>query len=395
MTIACGSCGAVLDANDPDHRLIAQYEARRVTPRIPLGRRGRFGTETYEAIGYLVRRTVGEAYTWFEYLLHNPTLGLRWLVEYHGHWVLTRPAAGVPAVTAQQAQYEGVDYRHFQTTNAEVIAVAGEFPWTVRVGERAVVDDFVAPPRMLSRERTPQETTWSTGEYVEGATVWKAFGLAGAPPERIGVGAAQPSPYAAQTSTMVWLAAGLVASAVLVHLVFALVCQQRLVADVTGEYRPNAPEAAQVISEPFTVSGRTSNVMVEISTTVANSWVYFNLALVNEDTGVAKSFGREVGFYSGRDSDGAWSEGSSWDRAYLTAIVAGSYVIVVEPEGPHPVAWRVRVTRDVPRPLWLWLAVAALLVPPAIFGWRRVAFEGRRWMESDHAWSGRGERDDE
>ena len=40
------------------------------------------------------------------------------------------------------------------------------------------------------------------------------------------------------------------------------------------------------------------------------------------------------------------------------------------------------------RPLWLWLAIAALIVPPVIFVWRRVAFENRRWSESDHASSG-------
>ena len=41
--MACGNCGAVLDAADPDHQLIAQYEANRVTPGIPLGTRGKFG----------------------------------------------------------------------------------------------------------------------------------------------------------------------------------------------------------------------------------------------------------------------------------------------------------------------------------------------------------------
>jgi len=356
-----------------------------VTPRIPLGTRGRFGAETYEAIGYLVRKTVGESYTWFEYLLHNPTLGQRWLVEYHGHWVMTRAASGVPETSRGDATYQGVRYRHFLKAKAEVVAVVGEFPWTPRVGERAVVDDFVAPPRMLSREATKQETTWSTGEYVDGSAVWKAFGLAGSPPARIGVGAAQPSPYVAQSRAMFLLAVSFVAAAVLVHLLFAIFSQQRLVADITGEYRPNAPETAAVVSEPFDVRGRTSNVMVEISTNVANSWAYFHLSLVNESTGVAKTFGREVGFYSGRDSDGAWTEGANWDRAYLPSVVSGGYVLVVEPEGPYPVAWRVRLTRDVPRPLWVWLAIVAMLVPPVLFLWRRAAFEARRWSESDHA----------
>lgn len=346
-------------------------------------------------IGYLVRTTIGDAgYSWFEYLLHNPTLGFRWLVEYHGHWVMTRTASGVPDATSGGVSYQGVDYRRFSTAKAKVTAVVGEFPWTPRVDERAVVEDYIAPPRMLSSERTPQETTWSTGEYVDGRTVWTAFGLKDSPPERIGVGAAQPSPYAAAGRPMFLLACAFVAAAVLVHLLFSVFAQRRLVADVIGEYRPSVAESALVVSEPFSLGGRTSNVMVEISTDLSNRWAYFTLTLVNEDTGLAKTFGREVGYYFGRDSDGSWSEGANWDRAYLPSVVSGSYVVLVEPEGPSPVVWRVRLTRDVPRPLWLWLALGAMLVPPIFFLWRRAAFETRRWSESDHTSSKDDDDDD-
>jgi hypothetical protein len=356
-----------------------------VRPRIPLGTRGRFGDETYEVIGYLARRTIGDGYTWAEYLLHSPTLGARWLVEYNGHWVMTRAAAGMPSTSARGAEYRGVHYRHFQMANAEVAAVVGEFPWAVRVGERALVDDFVAPPLMLSREQSSRETSWSTGEYVDGAAVWAAFGLPGAPPERVGVGAAQPWPHAGQARTMLILLLAFVGAIVLVHLLFAIFSQHRLVADVDGAVVPGAAAETARVSEPFVLGGRTSNVMLEISTSLANSWAYFQLALVDEDTGAARTLGREVGYYFGRDGDGAWSEGSAWDRTYLAAVPAGRYVLVVEAESPTALAWRVRLTRDVPRPLWLWLALAAVAVPPVVVWLRRALFEYRRWQESDHA----------
>jgi hypothetical protein len=301
----------------------------------------------------------------------------------------------VAAIAGTEAEYQGVRYRHFASAPAKVTAVVGEFPWTVRVGDTAVVDEWVAPPLSLSREVTKDEHTLSTGEYVDGNTIWKAFGLKDSPPDRIGVGASQPSPYAAHASTMFVLACAFVASVVLVHLVFSMFAQQRLVLDIDGDHRPGGSESAMVVSEPFTIGGRQSNVMVEISTNVANSWVYVNLSLVNDDTGVAKSFGREVGLYSGRDSDGYWSEGSNWDRAYLPSVPAGTYVLVVEPEGPNPVAWRVRLTRDVPRPVWAWLALVAVLVPPVLFWIRKAMFENRRWRESDRAPAAAGGDDDD
>src|SRR6185369_8918839 len=100
---------------------------------------------------------------------------------------------------------------------------------------------------ILSSERNAQEITWSTGEYIEGDVVWKAFGLPGRPPARIGVGAAQPSPYAGAGRPMFLLVCSFLALAVLVHLVFSIVSQQRLVTDINGEYRPGAPDAAMVI----------------------------------------------------------------------------------------------------------------------------------------------------
>ena len=78
-------------------------------------------------IGYLVRTTIGDAgYSWFEYLLHNPTLGFRWLVEYHGHWVMTRTASGVPDATSGGVSYQGVDYRRRLYPSLKVLMNANQ-----------------------------------------------------------------------------------------------------------------------------------------------------------------------------------------------------------------------------------------------------------------------------
>jgi hypothetical protein len=393
--VACPACGAVLDAQDPDYRVIARYEAQTsVVPRIPLGTRGRLKGTPWEVIGYQVRATVIDdlTYTWFEYLLHNPTGGFRWLVESNGHWVLAKAATGTPTLDSEKfAAYLGDTYHHFQSARAKVTHVVGEFPWIVRVGDWAAVEDYVKPPLMLSSERTSQETTWSAGEYIEGEAVWKAFALPGLPPERIGVGAAQPSPYTPRSRKMGMLLLSFLALAALIQILFLMFTQQKVVLDAAWEYNPRVAATASVQSEPFSISGRTSNVVVEISSTLEQSWAYFTLTLVNEDTGAARTFGREVAYFFGRDSDGSWSEGAPWDRAWLSAVPAGRYLLLVEPESPRAVNYRVRLTHDVPRALWMWLAMGALVVPPLIFWWRQWRFEYRRWQESDHPMGGPAE----
>jgi hypothetical protein len=391
IVVACGSCGAVLDAQDPDARLIARYEARdTIAPSIPLGTRGRLKGEMWEVVGYQVRRTIADTpYTWFEHLLHNPTHGFRWLVEAGGHFTLAKTASGVPdTIVEREATYLGDRYRHFQTARARTVHVVGEFPWIVKAGDTVVVDDFVHPPLMLSRERTGDETTWSAGEYMTGETVWKAFGLKGSPPTPVGVGAAQPSPYNPRSGTMLMLLLVFIAAAVLIHIAFAVLSQQKLVLDQAWQFNPSAPATASAMTEPFVLEGRTSNVVAEISTTLEQGWGYFTLTLVDEETEASRTFGREVSYYFGRDSDGSWTEGAPWDRAWLPSVPAGRYVLIVEPEGPQPFNYRVRLTRDVPRPLFVWLAIGALILPPLVFWWRQFRFEARRWEESDYPASG-------
>jgi hypothetical protein len=118
-----------------------------------------------------------------------------------------------------------------------------------------------------------------------------------------------------------------------------------------------------------------------------NNWVYFGFSLINEDTDTAYDFGREVSYYSGSDSDGAWSEGNARDSVLLPAVPPGRYYLRVEPETESgaPVTFDIRVRHDVPTYIWFWIAMGLLLIPPLIRTIQRAHFESARWAESDHA----------
>jgi uncharacterized protein DUF4178 len=386
VVVACAACGVVLDAEHPDVTVIADYEQRtKVSPLLPLGRRGKIKGETYEVIGFLVRETViaGETFRWSEYLLFNPALGFRWLTEYAGHWTLTKTASSQPKRGDGFVTYLNATYRHFQTATAKVAYVIGELPWRVTVGQTAKVEDYVDPPRILSCEKMAEETTWSIGEYIAGRRVWDAFALPGHPPDVSGVGAAQPSPFAAHARSVWLLAASFLSAAVLLHMAFAVFSQKRVVYTGHHEYRRGLPAA--VVTQPFDLTGRRSNVAVHITTQLQNAWAHFNLALVNVDTGNALDFGREVSYYTGSDSDGAWSEGGPSDTVFLPSVASGRYYLLVEPETQLPsLDYWVTVRRDVPRPGYLFVALGLLVVPPLVFWYRQHRFEYRRWSESDH-----------
>jgi hypothetical protein len=147
----------------------------------------------------------------------------------------------------------------------------------------------------------------------------------------------------------------------------------RLVYRGDFEYYPEPPDSSVVVTPPFELTGRASSLEVAVSTDLDNAWVYFNYALIEQRTGRAVEFGREVGYYHGTYSDlddgefrrVDYLEGSRDDAARVPTVPAGRYVLRIAPEGPVPVRYGLRVRRDAPA--WDFFAVALLLLlaPPA------------------------------
>jgi hypothetical protein len=148
-------------------------------------------------------------------------------------------------------------------------------------------------------------------------------------------------------------------------------------------------EAAMVFTQPFEVSHR-GNVQVELrSGSLRNSWLGVQGDLVNDETNEVTSFYTEVSSYSGSDSEGSWSEGSSVDTEYLSAISPGKYTLRLVPyfDGTAGQSFHVQLVSDVPRFFWVVLAFLALGALPLLQGIRAGSFETRRWQESNIAGS--------
>jgi hypothetical protein len=157
-----------------------------------------------------------------------------------------------------------------------------------------------------------------------------------------------------------------------------------------GTTDPSAePEGAPFVTEPFTLSGRSSGVTIDLSAPLQNDWIYFSLALINEATGESREVTRQLSYYSGSDSDGNWSEGSRRESVRLARVPAGRYFLRVQPEGGESargsVPYTLTVRRDHPYYVLYGLAFLALLIPTVLAAVPSAGFESRRWAESDHA----------
>ncbi|HEX7137630.1 MAG TPA: DUF4178 domain-containing protein [Vicinamibacterales bacterium] len=406
VNVVCQSCHTLLDARDAGVTILQQYkDAIRYEPLIPLGTRGKLADTVYEVVGFQVREVEidGTRYQWREYLLFNPYKTFHYLTEYDGHWNVVTPLPLLPGGDAtpgssSSRSFHGQSFRHFQTAIATTIFVLGEFPWQVRVGEKAAAADYVSPPRMLSAEiSADKEVTWSLGEYTSGVDVWSAFALQGQPPRPQGIFANQPSPYGAAIGRMWKNAAMLAALATLVWLAYLVTAQQTQVFTQGFVYDPRPGSAASrgadtsFVTPTFEMGGRPSAVRVETAANIDNQWLGVGYTLINDETGDTFDFGREVSYYHGYDDGESWTEGSRADWVTLPSIPSGRYFLRIEPEGEpnsKPIQYQVTVTRGVSTSVWFLIALVLVLVPPVVTTWRAMSFERMRWAESGGSSSG-------
>jgi hypothetical protein len=390
-SLACGSCQSVIDLTDENFRVLATYAVSiKHEPLIPLGSRGKLRGELLEVIGFLRRKieVEGVEYEWSEYLLFNPYKGFRWLTEYNGHWNFVKTTTQMPKPLSSGEQgpisYLGETFRHFQTAHAQVSYVVGEFYWKVQVGEPAWTSDYVAPPLILSKEATNTELAWSIGEYTEPEVVWSSFQLKTPVPARIGIAPNQPSPYKAHSAAIwrTWVV--LFLTAVFVQILFLLLSNNKLVYENAFAFHQADAEKARV-TEIFEVPGRPSNVVIQSRANLNNNWLFLNMALINEETGTAYDFGRELSYYSGVEGGESWSEGSLRDEVILPEVPGGRYYLRIEPDSEaRDVNYSIRVYRDVPRWSYFFYTVGALFVFPLMHWFRGRSYEIKRWSESDH-----------
>lgn len=392
--VACPWCGSLLDATK-DLAVLGVLQKPPVTPLIPLGTQGRIRGVPWTVIGFMERSVTVEGirYPWQEYLLYEPRSGFRWLVDAKGHWSFVEPVhvGDVEGGSAMAgARYEDRKYKHFQSGEARVDHVLGEFYWAVAQGDKTHTQDFVSPPLMLSMERTNSEMQWSQGTYMPGDEVWRAFRMKGDPPEARGVGPHQPWLQKDDARSIYRTALKAAGALLVIYLVFLVAGGRRLVRQDVTIPQGAGPGAAEAVhfTEAFEVS-RQSNVQVNVEAPVSNSWLYLDGALIDEGSGDVHEFDVEVSYYFGRDSDGAWTEGGTKSKSFVPAVPAGRYVMRLAPQwgGATVPRYALDVRQGVPRFTHVLLGLFLLAVWPLRLAWRHFRFEMARWSESDHPWS--------
>jgi len=396
--VTCPYCSSLLDVNQGNLKFLSALKPS-TSPHefvLPIGAEGTFKTDVkFKIIGAVVRSLTieGIEYFWHEYLLYNPLVGFRWLVHSDNHWNFVEPinAAEIQlneAFGKSNAKYNGNAYKIFQDATAVVEYVKGEFYWRVEQGESVRAIDYVSPPLMLSCEMSQNEINWSLGVYMTNAEIEKAFGVTDLP-KPWSVAPNQPF------TGSYYYTYGLIPLALLFIVAIFMIPlsgfgSTPLIQLIVLPPMTNATTPQAMFSSPFELKSN-RNVRITASAPVNNSFVELDVDLINEQNNEVESVSIPIEYYTGSDSDGAWSEGGQQNNADISALPGGKYTLRVEGTWQNwqeqmPVT--VKVEQNVSRGVNFFCAFVILLIIPLLALFRKFAFESRRWKDSMFSNSG-------
>jgi hypothetical protein len=235
---------------------------------------------------------------------------------------------------------------------------------------------------MLSQEITANEMNWSVGTYMSNAEIEKIFGVSDLPkPWSV----APNQPFTGRfyyTWGLLPLLLLLFVAVFMIPIsgVTSTVLQQQII--LPAMQNASAPQA--VFSPPFDIRAN-RNVRITANAPVSNAWADLDVDLVNDQSQEVESVSVPIEYYSGTDSDGAWTEGAQSQDATLSSLPAGKYTLRVEGtwqnwQQPMPVS--VKVEQGVNRGVNFGCALIILSIVPILGLFRKLTFESSRWKDS-------------
>ncbi|WP_170423989.1 DUF4178 domain-containing protein [Ruegeria arenilitoris] len=395
----CPYCGSELDAQD-NYRILRQFTGlkRPVTP-FSLDQKGTLYGVEFTIIGLMERqeRWAGRLYSWVDHQLFSPTHGYAWLTLDSDHLIFTRRYRGSawmseqwvetaehpPTVTTEHGRF-----KYYETATSSVTYVEGEFTWRPRVGEKTTTISAMSDDAMLDFSTTGSEREIYRSVYVPKAQAEAAFGVEmDLKPYR--VHALQPLVKGPNYEFL--RNAAFVFGAVC--LIMAFVLTTRTGYPVLRNF--NVDFRSLPVEIPIPLQADSQLTRISFLGDVRNSWAYLDLELRDPTGEPVFEAGRMIEYYTGRDSDGTWGEGTQ--RASLTfrPEQTGDYTLVMDV--PEQGVWNDRSADRVPsRPFsnlrvdvtsglssGLWALVLA-----GAFGLLFLFQFGRKHLHQRARWSG-------
>ncbi len=397
QTHYCGYCGAELDAQD-NYKTLAQHrDLHRPDSPFTIGQIGVIKGVEFRIIGTAqhLERYRGRNYIWIDHQLYSPTHGYAVLTVEDGHFQFSRkyrkscrPSWVSPhrVETSERPpvlRTGGRKYRYFETSEYEITFAEGAFNWSPRIGQTFTTVSLMNPDGMISMTRSDRERETEFTEYLDHDATLAAFGCAPKPHPR-NIHPLQPFKHGKDDRFMRG-ATAVFASICLVLTLFFIGNR----GDIALE-RQQIPVSSLPWEFPVEITYPDKLARVTISGNLDNSWAYFDVALSDPNGALLFTAGREIGYYTGRDAEGSWSEGRRDTRLVFRPQVAGTYLLEIdvpeagiEPGGRNISTVTVQARNGLNTGFWTFMLMLVFGAVGIFYFGRPMLHRKRRWKNSD------------
>lgn len=386
-SIICSLCGSISNSYFGTlERSTQEVRLSELPSILPIGSKGEIKGIPYIVINHVRKKENGTVYFWDEFTLFNPIYGQAYLSVYDGHWMYLKELNAQPEIKLRIVIFEGEVYDRFAKYKSKIQAASGEFLYDFDADEVPLVQEFIQPPYLLSKETLSTNITWFKGEYILPDEIKSSFKLDNIP-ERKGVGMIQPFIGKFQKRTMSTVSFFIFVIWSALQFIFYFSAKEETV--FSKQYFINdANNRKEIYTSGFELSGGTSNAEIKINTNIDNNWMYSAITLVNEKTGDIYDLDLEAEYYHGYEDGSSWSEGKSWISKVVSKVPDGSYYLIVYPDKPatmNSVDLTVSVTRNVFMFSNGLIILLLLALFPTYYFFRKNSFEQKRWFNSNYS----------
>ncbi|RNL54048.1 DUF4178 domain-containing protein [Pedobacter jejuensis] len=395
--IVCDSCFSYLNIID-EHtsRLNKQLTKPEKTPILKLGSTANIQDTDFKLIAYLEKREAGTIYHWREYILTSLDKGYITISEFDGHWNLIGGKDFIvdfkePISHGTTVGYKDVEYTLFNKYTPMVTAMLGEVDWDV-VNEKVKATEYIAPPYMVVAENIDNAKDYYIAEYLEPETIAEIFGIdKNLLPERIGIGANQPSKYYDRWTSSLQMTGIAIVLVLLIHLLLGLLKPEKELLNndflISHNNTQDVNEFKSFITPSFAVEDESSNISFEIASAVDNNWLETTIVLVNENDNRTWEVSKGIEYYHGYEEGESWSEGSTKESILLSEIPKGKYHLNVYPSSGDINRNNLYIKATSNVTMWrnTLITIFLLCIYPAICWYIMRNFEKRRWNNSDYS----------
>lgn len=335
-THICSYCGTALDALD-SYKVLVKFNLldRPETP-LRIGAAGQIFGIDFTVIGLLEHEEIwrGRSWKWVDHQVFSPTHGYAWVTFEDGHLTFSRryrkPVGWLSEAMVNKAESRprvraGSEwFKYYDTTTSSVIYAEGEFTWAPRKGAKTTTVTAMSDTAMLGFSTTNREREIYHTVYLEPGQI-TGFGLpAGRRPG--GVHALKRMKTGANAGFV--MKTGLASMVLCLFLGMAMGLQNGKLAETRLQF--SVAELPVNIAFEVTDPGRLTR--IDLQGNGRNSWNYLAVELEDPEGEVLFESGRTVEYYSGRDKDGTWSEGSNSASLAFFPPIAGRYSVTLDLE---------------------------------------------------------------